>query len=212
MLLPDTKDAAAEWDRFVASRPDSTFFHLSGWREVIKRSFGHASPYLTAREDGALSAVMPLTEINSRLFGHFLIGNGFTVGGGPIAVDENALSAVLAEAERLGRERKVAYVELRDCPAAGPGWQARDDLYAGFEGPIARDEADNLKQIPRKQRAVVRKALEQGFTISIERNVRPFFDLYARTLRDHGTPILPRRFYENLLTVFGENCEILTVS
>ena len=33
MLLPDTKEAAAEWDRFVASRPMSTFFHLSGWRE-----------------------------------------------------------------------------------------------------------------------------------------------------------------------------------
>lgn len=212
MLLPDTNEAAAEWDGFVASRPDSTFFHLSGWREVIKRSFGHACPYLVARDGGALSAVMPLTEINSRLFGHFLIGNGFCVGGGPLAANDAALAAVLDEAGQLGRARKVGYIELRDCAVAGPSWQARGDLYAGFAGPIARDEADNLKQIPRKQRAVVRKALEQGFTISIERRIQPFFDLYARTLRDHGTPILPRRFYENLLTVFGDACEILTVS
>ena len=212
MLLPDTNEAAAEWDGFVASRPDSTFFHLSGWREVIKRSFGHACPYLVARDGGALSAVMPLTEINSRLFGHFLIGNGFCVGGGPLAANDAALAAVLDEAGQLGRARKVGYIELRDCAVAGPDWQARGDLYAGFAGPIARDEADNLKQIPRKQRAVVRKALEQGFTISIERKIQPFFDLYARTLRDHGTPILPRRFYENLLTVFGDACEILTVS
>ncbi|MGZ5927585.1 MAG: FemAB family XrtA/PEP-CTERM system-associated protein [Rhizomicrobium sp.] len=212
MLLPDTNEAAAEWDGFVASRPDSTFFHLSGWREVIKRSFGHACPYLVARDGGALSAVMPLTEINSRLFGHFLIGNGFCVGGGPLAANDAALAAVLDEAGQLGRARKVGYIELRDCAVAGPAWQARGDLYAGFAGPIARDEADNLKQIPRKQRAVVRKALEQGFTISIERSIQPFFDLYARTLRDHGTPILPRRLYENLLTVFGDACEILTVS
>jgi FemAB-related protein (PEP-CTERM system-associated) len=211
MLLPDTKEAAAEWDRFVASRPDSTFFHLSGWREMVRRSFGHACPYLVSREEGALGAIMPLTEINSRLFGHSLIGNGFCVGGGPLAAGADALAAVLKEAEAFGRARKVGYIELRDCDAAGPGWQARSDLYAGFEGPIARDEADNLKQIPRKQRAVVRKALEQGFEISIERTIRPFFDLYARTLRDHGTPILPRHFYENLLTVFGEACEILTV-
>ena len=88
MLLPDTNEAAAEWDGFVASRPDSTFFHLSGWREVIKRSFGHACPYLVARDGGALSAVMPLTEINSRLFGHFLIGNGFCVGGGPLWITD----------------------------------------------------------------------------------------------------------------------------
>ncbi|MES2293509.1 MAG: FemAB family XrtA/PEP-CTERM system-associated protein [Pseudomonadota bacterium] len=212
MLLPDTNEAAAEWDGFVASRPDSTFFHLSGWREVIKRSFGHACPYLVARDGGALSAVMPLTEIDSRLFGHSLIGNGFCVGGGPLAANDAALAAVLDEAGQLGRARKVGYIELRDCAMAGPDWQARGDLYAGFAGPIAQDEADNLKQIPRKQRAVVRKALEQGFTISIERKIQPFFDLYARTLRDHGTPILPRRFYENLLTVFGDACEILTVS
>jgi len=213
MQLPDTSAASAEWDAFVASRPDSTFFHLSGWRDVITRSFGHACPYLISRDGGgAIDAVMPLTEINSRLFGHFLIGNGFTVGGGPLAASPAALTHVLDEAAQIGRGRKVGYIEIRDCQMAAPGWQSRGDLYAGFEGPIASDEADNLKQIPRKQRAVVRKALEQGFTISIERTIRPFFDLYARTLRDHGTPILPRRFYENLLTVFGDACEILTVS
>jgi FemAB-related protein (PEP-CTERM system-associated) len=211
MLLPDTSAAAAEWDAFVASRPESTFFHLSGWRQVIKRSFGHACPYLETRKDGGLGAIMPLTEINSRLFGHFLIGNGFTVGGGPIFADADALAAILEEAASLGRARNVAYIELRDCGAAGSPWQSRSDLYAGFEGPIAKDEADNLKQIPRKQRAVVRKALDQGFEITIERQTRPFFDLYARTVRDHGTPVLPRRYFEALLAVFGEACEILTV-
>ena len=211
MLLPDTSAAAAEWDGFVASRPESSFFHLSGWRQVVKRSFGHDCPYLEGRKDGALAAIMPLTEINSRLFGHFLIGNGFTVGGGPLFADVGALAAMLEEAAQLGRARKVAYIELRDCDAAGPPWQTRSDLYAGFEGPIARDEADNLKQIPRKQRAVVRKALELGFEVAIERQTRPFFDLYARTVRDHGTPVPPRRYFENLLAVFGEVCEILTV-
>jgi len=211
MLLPDTDAASAEWDAFVTSQPQSNFFQLSGWRKVVKRAFGHDCPYLVTHRDSAIAGVMPLTEIKSRLFGHFLVGNGFTVGGGPLADGAEALAALLAEAEELGRTRQVAYIELRDCGKAGPGWQAKDDLYAGFEGPIAAKEDDNLKQIPRKQRAVVRKALEQGFTISIERSIQPFFDLYARTLRDHGTPILPRRFYESLLTVFGEACEILTV-
>ena len=211
MLLPDTKAAEAEWDTFVASRPDATFFQLSGWRQVVRRAFGHDCPYLLSRDQGAIRAVMPLTEINSRLFGHFLIANGFCVGGGPLFADQGALAALLEEAAALGRARHVAYIELRDCDAAGPPWQTRNDLYAGFEGPIAREEADNLKQIPRKQRAVVRKALEQGFEIAIERQTRPFFDLYARTVRDHGTPVLPRRYFETLLSVFGDACEILTV-
>ena len=118
---------------------------------------------------------------------------------------------MLDEAAQIGRDRKVAYIELRDCETAGPGWQSKGDLYAGFEGPIAREEADNLKQIPQK---AARRG-PQGAGARLHRlhraHIRPFFDLYARTLRDHGTPILPRRFYENLLTVFGETCEILTI-
>ena len=38
---------------------------------------------------------MPLTEINSRLFGHFLIGNGFRVGGGPLAATPSGCTSVL---------------------------------------------------------------------------------------------------------------------
>ena len=118
MLLPDTDAASAEWDGFVASRPESSFFQLSGWRKVVRRAFGHACPYLIAREGGAIKAVMPLTEINSRLFGHFLIGNGFCVGGGPLFANQTALASVLEEAGELGRAHKVAYVEIRDFESA----------------------------------------------------------------------------------------------
>jgi FemAB-related protein (PEP-CTERM system-associated) len=31
-------------------------------------------------------------------------------------------------------------------------------------------------------------------------------------MRDHGTPALPRRFFDRLLAAFGSDCEILTVS
>jgi FemAB-related protein (PEP-CTERM system-associated) len=211
MLLPDTDQAAAEWDAFVAAHPASSFFHLSGWRKVVTQSLGHDCPYLVTRDGDAIRAVLPLTEIRSRLFGHFMVSSGFCVGGGLLAADPAAGARLLAEAEALGREGGAGYIELRDCDAATPPWQSRSDLYAGFEGPIAPDEEDNLKHIPRKQRAVLRKAMQQGFEIAIERSARPFFDLYARTLRDHGTPVLPRRYFEALLTVFGADCEILTV-
>lgn len=211
MLLPETEAAAAEWDAFVNSRPDASFFHLSGWRTVMAQAFGHACSYLVWRGEGEIQGVLPLTEIRSRLFGHFMVSTGFCVGGGPLFSDPTALSGLLAEAADMGARSGAEYIELRDCEVGAPQWQARSDLYASFAGPIALAEADNLKQIPRKQRAVVRKALEQGFEIAIERSVRPFFELYARTVRDHGTPVLPSRYFASLLSVFGEACEILTV-
>ncbi|MBV8684889.1 MAG: FemAB family PEP-CTERM system-associated protein [Caulobacteraceae bacterium] len=205
-----------EWDAFVEAHPDATFFHLLPWRDLAQDVFGHRPRYLTRREGGTLAAVLPLTEVRSRLFGHALISTAFCVGGGPLATNSAGLTGILQEAERLGREVGVDYIELRDvrCGAQaelGEGWVVRDDLYATFEAPLPASEDENLKQIPRKQRAVVRKALERDLTTTIDSGVDDFFAVYSRTMRDHGTPALPRRFFQALKAAFGDRCEILSV-
>jgi FemAB-related protein (PEP-CTERM system-associated) len=200
-----------QWDAFVFEHPLASFFHRSAWRHVASDVFAHPTHYLSEQRNGNITAILPLVEIRSRLFGHALISTAFCVGGGPLATNTGSFEAILDRAETLGRKLGVDYIELRDLPSAPAGWTARDDLYAGFERPIAPAEEDNLKQIPRKQRAVVRKALAQGLTVSIETSTQDFYGLYARTMRDHGTPGLPRRFFEQVLSVFGSDCEILTV-
>jgi len=199
------------WDDFVGQHQNGSFFHLSGWQSVARDVFGHKTYHLAARRYGAVTGVLPLLEVRSRLFGHALIANGFCVGGGPIADDEQSLLDLLEQAGRLGRKLGVTYVELRDTPQAAEGWTAKSDLYAGFHGPIAAGEAENLKQIPRKQRAVVRKALASGLCSRIETHAEAFYPLYARAMRDHGTPALPARYFQRLLEVFGHDCEVLTV-
>ncbi len=201
----------AQWDDFVRAHAAGSFFHLSAWRGVIRETFGHKSHPLSVERDGKLAAILPLVEIKSALFGHSLVSNAFCVGGGPLAVDDAARLEVLDAAHRLGQKLGVDYVELRDTPDAADGWLARTDLYANFKGPIAVKEEDNLTQIPRKQRAVVRKALKTEFEVTIDRHTENFFPVYATTMRDHGTPALPRRYFDQLLTTFGPECEILTV-
>lgn len=201
-----------QWDAFVGDHPAATFFHRSGWRRVAAKAFGHEAHFLSATDGaGRLTGVLPLVQVRSRLFGHALISNAFTVGGGPLALDEASRQDLLRQAEDLGRRLGVDYVELRDTPVASEGWVARDDLYAGFEGPIPASEEDNLSQIPRKQRAVVRKALARELTTTIDDGPQQFFELYSGTMRDHGTPALPRRYFETLFEVFGADCEVLTV-
>lgn len=210
MLLPDGPDAAMGWDEFVRAHPGGSFFHLSGWRDIAAAS-GHRPYYLTVRAGGAPAGILPLTQVRSRLFGHALVSTAFCIGGGPLGCSATACRDLLDQAEALGRKLGVDHIELRDTDAAPDGWTAHGGLYAGFAGPIAADAEDNLKQIPRKQRAVVRKGLDAGFTVTEERDTTAFFPLYARNMRDHGTPALPRRFFDRLLARFGDECSILTV-
>jgi FemAB-related protein (PEP-CTERM system-associated) len=205
-----TPAAAARWDAFVADHPAATVFHLAGWADVMKTAYGHKSHFTLAIEGGAVKGVLPLVELKSRLFGHALISNAFCVAGGPLAVDEPTRLALIKEAERIGRATGAAYVELRDTQGA-EGWQTKDDLYAGFEREMDADEAKNLLQIPRKQRAVVRKAIEGPFRVTTDKDVDTFFALFARTVRDHGTPVFPKRYFRAILDTFPNNADVLTI-
>lgn len=205
-----TPSAAARWDAFVAGHPAATVFHLAGWTQVMRSAYGHKSYSTLAVANGVVTGVLPLIEIKSRLFGHALISNAFCVAGGPLARDEETRLALLGEAARIGRETGAAYIELRDAQGA-EGWQAKDDLYAGFEREMDADEAKCLLQIPRKQRAVVRKAIEGPYRVTTGKDVDTFFALFARTVRDHGTPVFPKRFFRAILDVFPDNADVLTI-
>jgi len=210
-------DAASRsaWDRFVLETcPEATFFHLAGWKDVVEGVYRQRCRYLYAERDGAIVGVLPLAEIRSRIFGNRLISNAFTIGGGVAAVDEEARAALDAEAIRLMRETGASGIEYRrsDRHSGDPSWTAKSDVYANFSRAIAKEEEDCLKQIPRKQRAVVRKALDAAvLTDEIDTVPDRFFPLYAFSMRNMGTPVFGMKFFARLMEAFEGRCDCLTV-
>ncbi len=213
-----TDHDAPAWDSFVASHPAATFFHRAAWRDVIARSFGHRSHYFLAERAGAICGVLPLVEIRARLFGHRLVSTPFCVEGGPLADGPETLDALLDAAARLLAETGAGSCELRggfDADQAGratdAGWQQAPALYETFRKRLPNDESAVLKSIPRKQRAVVRKAIDAGLEARTGRDIEPFYGLYAESVRNLGTPVFSRRYIAALLAAFPDNAEILTV-
>ena len=84
----------SRWDEFVSACPEATFFHRAGWKTVIERAFGHRAKFLYAESDGRIEAVLPLAEVKSILFGHFLVSLPFCVYGGIAAGCERARRAL----------------------------------------------------------------------------------------------------------------------
>ena len=207
-------DAAAmpAWDRFVADCPDATFFHRAGWRTAIENTYGHHAHFLYAEQDGAIAGVLPLVHIRSRLFANGLISLPFCVGGGPVALSPEIHAALdRAALDLLGR-LGGSYIEYRDDDRERPGWVRRDGLYAGFARPLEADEEACMKQIPRRQRAVVRHTLTAGLVDEIDADPRRLYPLYALSVRNLGTPVFPRRWFDRLMQVFAGDCEVLTVT
>ena len=199
------------WDAFVAGCRDATFFHRAGWREILERVFRHRTHYLLAERNGALCGVLPLAEVRSRLFGHALVSLPFCVYGGPVASDAVAENALIDAAADLGRRLRVRHLELRNRARKRPDWP-RQDLYVTFRKPLDADPESNMAAIPRKQRAMVRKGINRQLRSEIDGAPDRFFALYADNLHRHGTPPLPKRYFAELMRVFGDACEVLTVT
>ena len=210
-LLDHSDSALAEWARFIEEHPDSTFFHRCEWRDVISEAFGHKSYYYIAREGEVVTGILPLVHIASRLFGNRLVSQAFCVGGGILSTSQAAHEALRDQANRLMAELGAEYVEYRAPANSDPGWARREGLYATFDREIAESEEDCLKQIPRKQRAVLRKAFKNELEYKVERNAEPFYHLYSMGMRNLGTPVFAKKYIRLLLEKFGSDCDILTV-
>jgi FemAB-related protein (PEP-CTERM system-associated) len=202
---------AARWDRFVETCPEATFFHRAGWKGIIENVFGHEAFYLIAESSAGIEGVLPLGRVRSRLFGDALISVPFGVYGGVAALNEDARQLLEDEAERLAVELGVDYLEMRNRRAGREDWPTKE-LYVGFRKEIHEDPDENLKAIPRKQRAVVRKGITSGLEAELDGDVSRFFLAYATSVRNLGTPVYPKKYFQTLIDVFGDDSDILTIT
>jgi FemAB-related protein (PEP-CTERM system-associated) len=209
-LAERDQGAASRWDTFVARCAQATFFHRAAWQSVIAASFGHATHYLYAERGGRIEAVLPLVHVRSLLFGNALVSIPFGVYGGVAADNAEAADALESEAQALAQRLGVDHLELRNVELRQPTWPTQD-LYVTFRKEILPDAEANMLAIPRKQRAMVRKGMKNGLSSVVDSDVQRFFDLYADNVHRHGTPALPRRYFEALQQAFGSDCEVLTV-
>lgn len=200
----------AAWNAFVEAHPAGTFFHLAEWQRLIEEVHGHRTEFLVAVRDGSIEGVLPLAEVRSRLFGHALTSLPFCVYGGTLAVSDAAREALEVHAVTLARARGVEHLELRFREGARADWPGKD-LYVTFRKAIDADPEANLKAIPRKQRAMVRKGIDAGLRAEVDQGIERFFPIYATSVRNHGTPVFARRHFARLLDLFGDRASVDTV-
>ncbi len=205
----------AEWDAFVRQHPDGSFFHLSGWCEAIKSAYGYEPIYLTARRDSIIVGILPLIDVRAPLLGRSLISTAFTIGGGPIADDDEVLGALLDAAAVEGEKRRVHYAECRCNFNADNDWLKKPGISAVFRLAMPQDTDEALKAIPKRRRADVRKGLKaaESGQLAVRHDGSPetFYKLYSGSLRRLGTPVFSRKFLSSLLAQFITQSEISVV-
>lgn len=211
LSLASEKDRI-EWDAFVSGQAESAGYHEWAWRQVFERAFGHECLYLVAREHGRIAGILPLVEIRSWIFGRTLTSLPFVNFGGVLSASDAVAKALADEAGRLARDRSCRHVELRHIArrfADLPCKQHKVTMRLALEGgPQAMWD-----RIDRKARNQVRKA--QKSDLSVVRGgvelLPEFYRVFARNMRDLGTPVYSKSLFEQVLAAFPDRARLIVV-
>jgi len=201
----------SRWDAFVEGCPEATFFHCSGWKTVLERAFGHRTYFLYAEQNGEIQGLLPLAQVKSLLFGNTLASLPFCVYGGIIANSDEARIALRNAACELASQLKVDALEMRNIQSSDQNWPTKE-LYATFRKEIDADPDVNMKAIPRKQRAVVRKGIKAGLVSEIDPGWQRLYRIYSESVRNLGTPVFSGNYFQILREVFAEKCDVLMIT
>ncbi len=206
--IAERVDGAA-WDAYVESRGDVFGYHSWRWRRVFEGAFGHEPVYLLAREGGVITGVLPLVQIKSMLFGRTLTSLPFLNYGGVKADAPEIGQALAARAHEEAVARKCSHVELRHVDRQFAGLPCKTHKVA-MHLPLAPAMWDALD---RKVRNQIRKAEKSGLVVERggEAFVDEFYGVFARNMRDLGTPVYSRRLFDEVLRAFPDRAQLHVV-
>jgi len=201
-----------DWNRYVESNPAASIYHCSEWKELIKQTFGHTGYYFAARNsDGRITGILPLIRLSSRLFGDFMVSMPFFNYGGAVADHPQIEQLLMQAAADLAADLGVRHVEYRD-DVMRHGYPVRTEK-VNMILPLPRNHEALWQDFSPKLRAQIRRPQREQPQIlqGGEEYLDDFYSVFARNMRDLGTPVYPRSFFRHIFNRFPDACHIMVV-
>ncbi len=222
MQIQSIEQPGDEWDEFAEAQPGAVVGHAASWIRAFRDAYGLQAFGLVARAEpqGTMRGILPLVAFRSRPLGRTrLVSMPFLDAAGPLAESESTEAALVEAARRHALEIGAQGLELRQLLPASA--DAEDDaLPEGLEAtdrvnlsmPLEKDAETQWAAVRAKVRNQCRKAEREGLEIlpgSALELLDAFYAPFCINMRDLGSPVHARRFFEAAAQHFGERMRIV---
>lgn len=201
------------WDEFVRANPATAdHFHLAAWRDVIARSTGHAPHHLAAVDgDHRVRGVLPLFCLRTRIFGTLAVSLPFLNVGGIVSDAPEARDALLDASRAFAQSNACRYVELRQREPLGVEQLPVSSRKVTSVIPLCGGADAVFARLHQNVRNKIRKAEKNDVVVTRgSEGLADFYRVYSHNLRDLGTPVISRRFFEEIGRAFADDVHIYT--
>lgn len=204
----------SRWADYVADRGQMSLSRHPAWLLVLRQGLAHEPYCIEATSGGRTVGLLTLALLRSRLFGRFLVSLPYLNVGGVLADDDSIAAALVDRAVELADRQDVRYLELRhENPLEHPALTHRLTSKVHLRLELPQTSEPLWGGFKPKVRNQVRKGQKQELTVQWggEELLGAFYDVFARNMRDLGTPVFPRSLFRAVLTRFPERAELCVV-
>ena len=203
-----------KWIDFVEKNPQSTLYHDILWKNVLGESFSLKSHYLICiSESNEIIGILPLFEIKDIFRRAYLISIPYFTNAGICISNENAKHKLIEKTIKIAQNLNVQYVELRHLTKYSlEGLKNR----FSFATSILNIDIDKhsmwKKMFSDSVRRNICKAQNSNLEVSRgKEELLNFFKVYTTNMHDLGSPAMPLRFLENILSIFSKRSTIIVI-
>lgn len=189
-----------DWDAWVASHPDSTFFHSAAWAHVLHDTYGYGPVYVAAFDHDRLLGLIPCMEVRGLWGVKRGISLPWTDNTAPL-VSPNATFRVLCDAV-IACGRKAGW-RTWECRGAAE-WIPEAQVSVSFHHhtlDLRRGEAGLHSGFASSVKRAIRKAERNRLEVCAddsEAAVDAFYKLHCRTRQRQGMPVQPKAFFDHI--------------
>jgi FemAB-related protein (PEP-CTERM system-associated) len=205
-----TADRCREWDAYVRSARDGLPLHLSGWRQVLHKTYGYETRYLMALSGQQIVGVLPLFLVPSRLTGK----RAMTMPGGLCADNDAAAVSLIENGLQTAIADGVDRLLVQDSRQIWPDYWQAESQHVYWLVKLGASEEDLWRGLNGNIRRQVRKAIRNNLEVEVGRDemfVEPFYDMFSQFTHQAGTPVFSRTFLQNVVDTFPDGYNIALV-
>ncbi|MGB7329172.1 MAG: FemAB family XrtA/PEP-CTERM system-associated protein [Rubripirellula sp.] len=207
------------WDEFSQAMPDECWAtqlagHCGEWIKSLEDGFGHSIYLLSATDSGATVGLLPLVFVRGPVFGKFLVSLPYLNTGGVWGLTPVVASKLVDAACDLADQFDVKHLELRgEQPIEHAKFNFERTEKVHMRLPLPETAGAFDKSLKSKVRSQVKKADEHDLAVEFggAEKLDDFYRVFARNMRDLGTPVFSKKLFAAIIKHFDGNAEFCVV-
>ena len=205
------KGTTEAWNNYAAQHAAGTIYYRYEWQQILRQCYSLSSYYFAAHCNDKIVGILPITRHTSWLFGDYMVSMPWYGRGGPIADTPEIEDQLIQVAADFASKEAVDHIEFREEVPRKSLPSKTHKVNMVLDLPDTQEQL--WHSFTSKLRAQIKRPQREktSFLIGGEELIHDFYKVYARNMRDLGSPPHCKQFIVQIMRNFTSESRLAIV-